>query len=128
MFVPQDLVYLCTTPEQLNAVNERLLPLIAHDRAGFGGALFSDALALLIMALWGISPGARWLWLTFLFGGLPGFVAGFSVHLHIGYTDFVHLLPAYVAFALYVGGLVLLYPYMMQHKRLDAMETMRSSR
>ncbi|CAG7645152.1 hypothetical protein ACFQI7_25330 [Paenibacillus allorhizosphaerae] len=116
VFVPQDLQYLCTSPDMLNAINERLVPLIAHDRAGFGGALFSDALALLIMALWGINQGRRWLWWTFLLGGLPGFVAGFSVHFQIGYTDFMHLLPAYFAFALYAAGLVLLYPYMMRRE------------
>jgi dihydroorotate dehydrogenase len=47
VFVPQDLTYLCATPDMLRAINERLLPLIAHDRAGFGGALFADALAIL---------------------------------------------------------------------------------
>ncbi|WP_218093588.1 hypothetical protein [Paenibacillus solanacearum] len=114
VFVPQDLQYLCTSPAMLDAINERLVPLIAHDRAGFGGALFSDALALLIMALWGINEGRRWLWWTFLLGGLPGFAAGFSVHYQIGYTDFIHLLPAYFAFALYMAGLALLYPYMMR--------------
>jgi dihydroorotate dehydrogenase len=114
VFVPQDLTYLCATPAMLNEINERLLPLIAHDRAGFGGALFSDAIAMLTIALWGINQGQRWLWWTFLLGGLPGFVAGVSVHLTIGYTDFVHLLPAYFAMMLYVLGLIFLYPYLMR--------------
>ncbi|TDG00280.1 hypothetical protein [Paenibacillus piri] len=113
VFVPQDLAFLCASPEMLAAINERLLPLIAHDRAGFGGALFANALAILTTALWGVNQGRRWLWWTFLLGGLPGFASGFSVHWHIGYTDFVHLLPAYFAFCLYVLGLVLLYPYLM---------------
>jgi dihydroorotate dehydrogenase len=113
VFVPTDLQYLCTTPEMLQEINDKLMPLIAHDRAGFGGALFSNALAILTMALWGINQGQRWLWWTFLFGGMPGFVAGFSVHGMIGYTDFWHLLPAYFAFAVYLAGLVLLYPYLM---------------
>ncbi|MCZ8519953.1 MULTISPECIES: dihydroorotate dehydrogenase [Paenibacillus] len=114
VFVPTDLEYLCATPEMLAAINDRLIPLIAHDRAGFGGALFSDALAVLILSLWGIGQGRRWVWWTLALGGLPAFLAGFSVHYTIGYTNFVHLLPAYVAFALYAGGLVLLYPYMMR--------------
>lgn len=112
VFVPEDLKYLCATPAMLTEINERLIPLIAHDRAGFGGALFSNAIALLGAALWGVSQGRRWLWWTFLLGGFPGFLAGFSVHWKIGYTDFVHLLPAYFAFALYVIGLILLYPYL----------------
>ncbi|MDI4649656.1 hypothetical protein [Cohnella hashimotonis] len=40
------------------------------------------------------------------------FIAGLSVHYGIGYTDFIHLLPAWFAFVLYLAGLVLLYPYM----------------
>ncbi|WP_282937412.1 hypothetical protein [Paenibacillus sp. RC67] len=118
VFVPEDLKYLCATPEMLSEINDRLIPLIAHDRAGFGGALFSNAIALLGAALWGVSQGRRWLWWTFLIGGLPGFLAGFSVHWTIGYTDFIHLLPAYFAFALYVLGLILLYPYLTHRKKV----------
>lgn len=114
VFVPTDLSFLCASPEALAALNDRLLPLIAHDRAGFGGALFSDAVAITATALWGVQRGERWLWWTFLAAGLPGFVAGLSVHAAIGYTDFIHLLPAYAAVALYVAGLILLYPYLMK--------------
>ncbi len=114
VFVPTDLTYLQMSTDQLNAYNDQLIPLIAHDRAGFGGALFADAIALLAAALWGIQIGRRWLWRTLLFGGAPAFFAGLGIHFDIGYTDFVHLLPAWFAFALYVAGLILLYPYMHQ--------------
>jgi len=114
VFVKADLAFLGTTPEQLNAANPKLISLIAHDRAGFGGALLCDAIAILIIALWGIGQGERWLWWTLLLGGAPGFYAGLSVHYGIGYVDFVHLLPAFVAVFLYIAGLILLYPYMMR--------------
>ncbi|WP_391572327.1 hypothetical protein [Cohnella sp.] len=114
VFVPQDLAFMGVTPAELNAANPKLIPLIAHDRAGFGGALFSDAVMLLIVALWGIQQGQRWLWWTLLAGGSPAFIAGLSVHFSIGYRDFIHLLPAYFAVALYVAGLILLYPYLMK--------------
>lgn len=114
VFVPEDLAFMQVTPAELEAANPHLIPLIAHDRAGFGGALLSDALALLIMALWGLQQGERWQWKTLLVGGAPGFIAGFGVHLGIGYTDFWHLLPALFALALYVAGLILLYPYLMR--------------
>lgn len=127
VFVPEDLAYLCATPAMLAEINERLIPLIAHDRAGFGGALFSNAIVLLAAALWGINQGRRWLWWTFLAAGFPGFLAGFSVHWEIGYTDFWHLLPAYFAAILYVLGLVLLFPYMMQ-KRSATGHAQRASR
>lgn len=112
VFVPSDLVYLQSSAAELSAFNARLLPLIAHDRAGFGGALFADAIVLLIISLWGIQIGRSWIWRTLLVGGGPAFFAGLGVHFEIGYTDFLHLLPAWFAFALYVAGLFLLYPYM----------------
>lgn len=118
VFVKADLAFLGTTPEALYEANPKLLSLIAHDRAGFGGALLCDALAILIIALWGIGEGERWLWWTLLVGGAPAFYAGLSVHYGIGYIDFLHLLPAFVALFLYAAGLILLYPYMMKgHSR-----------
>lgn len=113
VFVPSDLAYLGLTSSQLSAWSDAIIPLIAHDRAGFGGALFSLAVAITASALWGVNQGEGWLWWTFLWGGLPGFAAGLMVHFHIGYTDFVHLLPVYIAVMLYVGGLYLTYPYLV---------------
>nr|WP_255807457.1 hypothetical protein [Cohnella mopanensis] len=114
VFVPQDLAFMGVTPQQLDIANPRLISLIAHDRAGFGGALFSNAVMLLIVALWGLQQYQRWLWWTLLAGGSPAFIAGLSVHYHIRYTDFLHLLPAYFAFALFIAGLILLFPYLMK--------------
>src|SRR6059058_656902 len=37
VFVPQDLTFLGLLPSDLQAINPQLVPLIAHDRAGFGG-------------------------------------------------------------------------------------------
>ena len=121
VFVKTDLAYLYASFTALNEANAKLIPLIAHDRAGFGGALLCDALAILITALWGIRQGARWLWWTLLLGGAPGFYAGFSVHFSIGYTDFRHLLPAIFALLLYVFGLILLYPYLMKKAPLTSL-------
>lgn len=117
VFVQSDLVYLNTTHNELNGANLKLIPLIAHDRAGFGGALFCAALAILIIALWGIQQGSRWIWWTLLLGGVPGFYAGLSVHLSIGYIDFLHLSPALFALLLYILGLIFLYPYLMRKQQ-----------
>lgn len=105
VFVDTDLQYICMTPDQLNQLNEKLIPVIAHDRAGFGSALFSVGLLVLMLALWGFQEGAKWVWRTFLFGGIPAFFTGIFTHLYIGYIDFIHLLPAYFALALYSAGL-----------------------
>src|SRR5690606_31701394 len=45
VFVAQDLDYMQTCSESLLAANPRLLPLVAHDRATFGGMLMACALA-----------------------------------------------------------------------------------
>src|SRR2546423_786879 len=62
VFVREDLSYLHTTASALHAANPHFVPLVAHDRAGFGGALVSDGVAFLLAALWGIrrgGPGVR---------------------------------------------------------------------
>jgi hypothetical protein len=61
VFVPEDLEFLGTTAEALGSANPRLVPLIAHDRATFGGMLIAGGLVVLLTALWGFRPGDRWL-------------------------------------------------------------------
>ena len=112
VFVPQDLAYMNTTSDALRAVSPHLLPLIAHDRVGFGGALISNGLVVLLFSLWGIRQGARWVWWTLLFAGLPGFIGGIGIHFVVGYTDFIHLLPPYIAAVFYVAGSVLSYAFL----------------
>ncbi len=104
IFVPQDLEYMRITIPQLDAINPRLAPLIAHDRAGFGGGLCSGGLAIFFSAWCGLRPGARGLWWTFLAAGLFGFGTAIGIHPIVGYTSFIHLLPAYVgALAFLIG-------------------------
>ncbi|MEB1809239.1 MAG: dihydroorotate dehydrogenase [Bacillaceae bacterium] len=111
VFVATDLTYICMPPDMLNQFNERLIPVIAHDRAGFGGALLSVGLLILMVALWGFQQGNKWVWWMLLIGGIPAFAAGIGVHFAIGYTDFIHLVPAYFALGLYVVGLLFSYSF-----------------
>lgn len=106
VFVQTDIAYICMTPEQLTEINNRLLPVIAHDRAGLGSALISVGLLVLMLALWGFQEGQRWVWYTFLFGGIPAFSAAITIHYIIGYTTFIHILPAYIALLLFAIGLL----------------------
>ncbi|MDE4083542.1 dihydroorotate dehydrogenase [Planococcus maritimus] len=107
VFVETDIAYICMSPEQIASINERLIPVIAHDRAGLGSALISVGLLVLMLALWGFQEGQRWVWYTFLFGGLPAFGAAIIIHYVIGYTSFIHILPAYVALLLFASGLIM---------------------
>ena len=105
-FVKTDLEYLCITPSQINEFNRYLIPVISHDRAGFGGGLISVGLLVLMISLWGFRQGDKWIWWTLLFGSLPAFTSAFAVHFMIGYNDFYHLLPPIIATILLIIGLV----------------------
>ena len=93
VFVPQDLTFMCITPAELNKISTRLVPVIAHDRAGFGGGLFSTGVILLFLARH--AQLSRSLIQTVAVMGLAGFGTAIGVHPAIGYTDFTHLAPAY---------------------------------
>ena len=88
------------------------IPLIAHDRAGFGGALVSDGLGIMLLALWGFRRGARWVWWTLAGAGVSEFLATITVHLAVGYTNLWHLTPTMLAALPYALGLTLSYPYL----------------
>lgn len=118
VFVPEDLVFMRTSRAELEAISPRLIPLIAHDRAGLGGALVSNGLAVLLTALWGFRRGARWLWWVLLGSGMPGFAAALSTHLAVGYVDLWHLAPAIAGAGLYVVALGMAYPYLCRPERL----------
>ena len=109
VFVATDLLYLCMPPDLLDDFNQRLIPMIAHDRAGFGSALLSVGLLVLMVSLWGFQQGNRWVWWALFIGGIPAFTSGIAIHFAIGYTTFIHLLPAYFALFLYVIGLICSY-------------------
>ena len=114
VFVPEDLAFMGTTRATLDAASPRLVPLVAHDRANLGGALVANGLGVMLAALWGFRPGARWLWWTLLGSGVPGFVAALGTHVAVGYTDIWHLAPALTGLALYVAALVCSAPVLLK--------------
>ncbi|MBT2583188.1 dihydroorotate dehydrogenase [Planococcus sp. ISL-109] len=115
VFVQTDIAYICMSPEQIAGINERLIPVIAHDRAGLGSALISVGLLVLMLALWGFQEGQRWVWYTFLFGGIPAFSAAILIHYVIGYTSFIHILPAHIALLLFASGLLYSREFFFKH-------------
>jgi hypothetical protein len=107
VFVPSDLVYMGVGVGDLRTLNPRLVPLIAHDRAGFGGALLASGVAL-TMCVWYGRP-TRALWQALLLAGIAGFTPAIGVHFAIGYTDALHLAPAVMGAVLYTVGLLLTF-------------------
>jgi hypothetical protein len=101
VFVPQDLAYMHMTRADLQGISPRLIPVIAHDRAGFGGGLFSTGIILLFIARH--APLTKSLVQIVAVMGIAGFGAALGVHPAIGYTDTMHLAPAYFGCALFMA-------------------------
>ena len=106
VFVPQDLAFMQVVPRDLAIVNPRLIPLIAHDRAGFGGGICSCG--VLVCLCW---PGAhshrgacgkRSVWQVQQASGQPS-----ACTLSSATSDFVHLVTDDRACVMYVTGLAI---------------------
>ncbi len=114
VFVPEDVQYIGLTAHELNAINPRLLPLIAHDRAGFGGGIATCGL-IMFFCVWCGRP-SRALWQAVVLAGGTGFASAIGVHPLIGYTNFIHLAPAYAGAAIFVVGVLLSHAGMCRAK------------
>ncbi len=84
-----------------------LIPVISHDRAGFGGGLCSIGCLLLFMAR--CAKLSRSLVEIVGVMGCAGFGGAIGVHFAVGYLDFLHLLPALVGFLLFATADALLW-------------------
>jgi hypothetical protein len=118
VFVPQDLEYMGLCAPDLEAISPRLIPLIAHDRAGFGGGVCCCGATMFFCILCG--QPSRSLWQALLITGVTGFGSAIGVHYPIGYTSFTHLAPAYVGATMFTAGMALTYGGMMGRGSSDA--------
>ncbi len=84
-----------------------LIPVISHDRAGFGGGLCSIGSFLLFVAR--CAELNRSLVEIVAIMGFAGFGCAIGVHFAVGYLDFWHLLPAFVGFACFFIADLLLW-------------------
>lgn len=100
VFVPSGLAFIGISRDSLNLLNPRLVPLIAHDRAGFGGGLVTTG-ALVLICTW-FSPPTRAFWQALILAGAVGFGCAIGVHYVEGYTDPLHLAPAWAGAILFV--------------------------
>jgi hypothetical protein len=117
VFVPSDLRFIGLRMEDLAGISANLVPVISHDRAGFGGGLCSTGCLLIFMA--------RRAELTRSFVevvavmGCAGFGCAIGVHFAVGYLDFLHLLPAFVGFAIFLAAVGLLWTAWAKRARRD---------
>jgi len=103
VFVPQDLAFMGMTRSAVSAINPHLVPLIAHDRAGFGGALVSFGVAMFGCVRY--ARPSRALFYALTIAGIAGFGTAVGVHPAIGYVSFTHLAPAVLGCVVFAAGL-----------------------
>ena len=107
VFVATDLAFMRTTAAQLRVSYERLVPLVAHDRATLGGMLIANGIVIWLAAQWGMRAGARWLWVAFAWGGNIAFAIATVVHFAVGYGSPLHLAPAFAGWGAWNVALLL---------------------
>jgi hypothetical protein len=100
VFVPSDLRFIGLDVSALRRISPMLVPVISHDRAGFGGGLCSIGSFLLFVARFAELNQS----LVEIIGlmGSVGFGCAIGVHLVVGYLDFMHLLPAFAGLMLFL--------------------------
>jgi len=100
VFVAEDLGFMGVTRQMLDDANPRLVPLIAHDRAGFGGGLATIGILLSICAVY--SRPSRSFHEAVAIGGVVGFGCAIGIHYVEGYVNPIHLAPAFAGATLFV--------------------------
>jgi hypothetical protein len=98
VFVAEGLGFIGLTRDILDRINLRLVPLIAHDRAGFGGGLATMGVLLLLCGWY--APPSRAFHQALLVAGGSGFICAIGTHFVEGYVNPVHLAPAFAGAAL----------------------------
>ncbi len=106
VFVPSDLSFIGLDASTLRRISPMLIPVISHDRAGFGGGLCSLGILLLFMAR--CAELSRSFVEIIALMGCVGFGCAIGVHFAVGYLAFLHLLPAFAGLAIVVNATVLL--------------------
>lgn len=107
VFVPSDLRFIGLEIGSLRQISPSLIPLISHDRSGFGGGLCSIGCLLIFMARCA-ELNRSFVEVVGLMG-CAGFGGALGVHFVVGYTDFLHLLPAFLGLLLFMVAEVLLW-------------------
>jgi hypothetical protein len=104
VFVAEDLGFMGLDRPMLDKVNPRLVPLIAHDRAGFGGGLAT--IGILLTASAAYARPSRSFHEAVASAGLAGFGCAIGTHFVEGYLNPIHLAPAFAGLALFAASLV----------------------
>lgn len=107
VFVPSDLQFIGLDASTVKSISPMLIPVISHDRAGFGVGLCSIGAFLLLVARHA-KLNTNLIQIVALMGS-AGFGSAIGVHFAVGYLDFLHLLPAYAGLLLFIVADLLLW-------------------
>jgi len=99
VFVVEDLAFMGITRQGLDAVSPRLVGLIAHDRAGFGGGLATIGILLVMCAIH--AAPRRSFHEAVVVAGAAGFGCAIGTHFLEGYVNPIHLAPAFAGAILF---------------------------
>ena len=102
-----DLRFIGLNPTALSQISPKLIPVISHDRAGFGGGLCSMGCLLFFIARF--ADLNRSLVEIVAVMGCAGFGTAIGVHFVVGYVDFFHLLPAFAGSCIFLLATGLLW-------------------
>jgi hypothetical protein len=100
VFVPSDLKFIGLQPADLMHVSPKLIPVISHDRAGFGGGLCSIGCLLLFMAR--CAELVRSFVEIVAIMGFAGFGFAIGIHFAVGYVDWMHLAPGFAGLGIFL--------------------------
>lgn len=125
VFIEDDLEFMQADYNEICTSNPMLLPLVAHDRATFGGMTLSTGLAVLMSGLWGFRRGNRWLWWSLMTGGSLCYLMTLGIHWKVGYVSVRHLIPVYLGLALLWTSGCLSYKHLctVEYKAPDASQS-----
>lgn len=107
IFVPSDLRFIGLDVGFLRHISPSLIPVISHDRSGFGGGLCSIGCLLIFMARCA-ELNRSFVEIVGLMG-CAGFGGSIGVHFVVGYVDFFHLLPAFLGSFLFIVAETMLW-------------------
>jgi hypothetical protein len=105
IFVPSDIEFIQLCSDDIGAISDNLLGVIAHDRAGFGGALVTTGITV-----WLILSNAKLsksLWQILLLSGSFGFISTIGIHFYVDYTDLLHVFPAFLGAGIFYAAIIL---------------------
>jgi len=120
--LPYDEAFCGINREQLQQINDRLLPFMSHDRVSLAGTMIAIGLLYISFSWFGSRRGEHWAKVAVLVSGGAGFFS-FFLFLGFDYFDPFHGFVTAVLFQLFVQGIVGDLPAVKPSQSIDWTES-----